>query len=228
MNESGEAILRCLRQVAAERARRAADPALASRVSAVKRYQHARFERTYADLLASPRYAHAARFFLADLYGPGDFTRRDSELARIVPGLVRIFPNELVLTVGSVANLHALSEELDSTMGSVCGDGEPLGHEAYAAAWRQVGRPADRERQIAFMLEVGHALDRYTRMPLLRQSLRFMRGPAQAAGLGTLHEFLVSGFETFRAMRGAEEFLGTVAARERSLAAMLFGGGTAA
>jgi len=228
MNERGEAILNCLRQVGAERARRAADPALAARVLAVKRYQHERFARTYRDLLASPRYQRAAHFFLEDLYGPGDFTRRDDQFARIVPGLVRLFADELVATVGSVARLHALSEQLDSAMGGVCGDADPLGHDAYAAAWRLVGRPADRERQIAFMLEVGQALDRYTRKPLLRQSLRLMAGPARAAGLGTLHEFLVSGFETFREMRGGEAFLATIALRERVLAAGLFGGGTAA
>ena len=228
MNERGEAILNCLRQVGDERARRAADPALAARVSAVKRYQHARFARSYQDLLASPRYQRATRFFLADLYGPGDFSRRDDQFARIVPALVRLFPDELVATVASVAGLHALSEQLDSAMGSACGHADPLDHEAYAAAWRGVGRPADRERQIDLTLEVGQALDRYTRKPLLRQSLRLMAGPARAAGLGALHEFLVSGFETFREMRGGEEFLATIALRERALAAKLFAGDTAA
>ena len=226
MNESGEAILRCLRDVAAERAHRAADPALAAQVAAVKSYQHSRFERTYADLLASERYTRAARFFLEDLYGPGDFTRRDDQFARIVPALVRLFPSELVGTVSSVAELHALSEGLDTATARAGGAALP-GEAAYANAWRAVGRPADRERQIALMVEVGRALDRYTRKALLRQSLRLMRGPAQAAGLGALHGFLVAGFETFRAMRGADEFLSTIARRERELAATLFGGGTA-
>jgi hypothetical protein len=85
-----------------------------------------------------------------------------------------------------------------------------------------------RERQIALMLAVGSALDRYTRNPLLRHSLRLMRGPAHAMGLGTLQEFLESGFDTFRDMRGAAFFLDTVATRERDLAARLFGGGDVA
>jgi hypothetical protein len=228
MNERGEAILNCLRQVGAERARRAADPALAARVSAVKRYQHERFARSYADLLSSPRYERAARFFLEDLYGPGDFTRRDDQFARVVPGMVRIFGRDLVATVGSVASLHALSEQLDSAMGEVCGGAAPLTHEAYASAWRQVARATDRARQIDLILEVGQALDRYTRKPLLRQSLHLMAGPARAAGLEDLHAFLASGFDTFREMRGADEFLATIATRERALAAALFGGGTAA
>jgi hypothetical protein len=90
-----------------------------------------------------------------------------------------------------------------------------------------VAGPPERERQIALMLLVGTALEGYTRNPLLRHSLRLMRGPAQAAGLGALQSFLERGFDTFRAMRGASEFLGVVSSRERTLAASLFGGASA-
>lgn len=226
MNAQADLILHSLQEVAAERARRQADPGLAARVREVKRYQHQRFQHSYADLLASARYARSAQFFLDDLYGPEDFTQRDEQFARVVPGLVRMFPRELVGTVTSLGELHALSEQFDTAMGAVI-DGATLGDAEYAAAWRTVARPADRERQIALMLAVGSALDRYTRNPLLRTSLRIMRGPAAAAGLGALQGFLERGFDTFREMRGASEFLDTVAARERELAARLFSGGTA-
>jgi hypothetical protein len=220
----GQFILDRLGEVAHERQRRAQDAALAGWVRAVKRFQHARFEQTYADLLAQPRYTAAARFFLEDLYGPTDFTRRDDEFLRIVPALVRLFPHDIVLTVRSLAELHALSEVLDTAMGVVLGRVE-FDAAAYRRAWCQVGRAADRERQIALMLQVGHALDRYTRNPLLRHSLRLMRAPAQAAGLGALQTFLESGFDTFKAMRGADTFLQTIAQRERALAAQLFAAG---
>lgn len=224
MNPQVEHILQFLRHVAAERVRRRADPALAERVREVKRFQHQRFQRTYADLLASTRYARAAQFFLDDLYGPEDFTRRDEQFARVVPGLVRMFPKEIVGTVMALGELHALSEQLDTAMGAVI-DGPSIGDEPYATAWRAVGRPADRERQIMLMLAVGSALDSYTRNPLLRTSLRLMRGPAAAAGLGALQGFLERGFDTFREMNGAREFLDTVTTRERELAARLFAGG---
>jgi hypothetical protein len=42
-----------------------------------------------------------------------------------------------------------------------------------------------------------------------------MRGPARSAGLAALQSFLESGFDTFRGMRGAGEFLSTIA-REAS------------
>ena len=224
MNPKGEQILSGLHAVAAERAQRVADPVLAAAVVAVKHFQHTRFRATYADLLAHPRYAKAAQFFLDDLYGPMDFTRRDDQFARIVPGLVRLFPADIVATVASLSELHSLSESMDTAMGRVLGTVPPDAIR-YGQAWRSVGRPEARERQIALMLAVGSALDRYTRNPLLRHSLRLMRGPAQAAGLGVLQAFLESGFDTFREMKGATSFLDTVATRERELAARLFNGG---
>jgi hypothetical protein len=225
MSPDGQAILKNLGIVAAERGRRSLSPELNARVVEVKRYQHARFEATYGDLLASPRYAKAARFFLEDLYGPRDFTLRDDQFARIVPGLVRLFPANIVGTVRQLSELHALSEELDSTMAAQF-TGPRLDDPSYALAWRATGRAADRERQIVLMGSVGAALDRYTRNPLLRHSLRLMRGPAKAAGLSALHEFLESGFDTFGAMRGAGDFLGTIESRERALAQRLFDGGS--
>ena len=227
VSPEGVNILTHLEAVAAERRLRQADGGLATCVAAVKQFQHARFSATYSDLLSHPRYGNATRFFLDDLYGPQDFTERDAQFARIVPGLVKVFPLEIVQTVAALAELHALSEQLDSAMGAAGSDGVEARWDAgaYGSAWRSVGRVADRERQIGLMLSVGSALDGFTRKPLLRHSLRLMRGPAAAAGLASLQRFLERGFDTFREMQGAQTFLETVAQRERGLAARLFAGG---
>ena len=74
-------------------------------------------------------------------------------------------------------------------------------------------------------LDVAASLDRLTRRPLIRNSLRLMRGPARAAGLGELQKFLEKGFDTFKAMNGAQEFMGLVEKRERALTFSLFGTG---
>ena len=227
MNKSGQLILQHLAAVRVERAARAADAQLGERVLHVKHYQQARFAHSYADLLSHPRYADAARFFLDDLYGPGDFSQRDAQFARIVPALVRLFPREVVNTVETLTALHALSEQLDNEMARHI-DAIPLTAAAYVAAWRRTGQPASRQRQIKLMLDVGRALDVYTRRPLLRHSLRAMRVPARAAGLSALQGFLESGFATFRAMGGAQEFLAQIAQRESAMAETLFGAASAA
>lgn len=216
-----EHILDCLQQVAEQRRLRKVTPGLEHDVEKLKMYQQQRFMRSYADLLADPRYANAARFFLEELYGPGDFTRRDAQFARVVPALTRLFPSEVVKTVGHLAQLHAISERLDTEM-AVHLRGVPPEAASYAQAWQATGLPALRQQQIDLTMAVGQALDGYTRKPMLRQALRMMRGPAAAAGLSELQQFLELGFDTFKAMKGAQQFLSTVRAREEALADALF------
>jgi hypothetical protein len=190
-------------------------------VQRLKNFQQRRFSHSYADLLASTRYGAAARFFLEDLYGPRDFSERDAQFARIVPALVRLFPRDIVGTVGELATLHALSERLDSQMAHAM-TGDEVDGDCYLAAWQTVGDAPARAAQVQHVLSIGRALDRYTRVPMLAASLRMMRKPATAAGLGSLQRFLETGFDTFKAMRGADEFLATIGKREQALMAALF------
>lgn len=221
MPADARSILDQLAVVEGERARRAADATLGAAVLQLKSYQRDRFAHTYADLLASARYAAAARFFLDELYGPRDFSDRDAQFARVVPAMVRLFPQEIVDTVDTLARLHALSETLDTRMAELL-QGRTIDAWAYTRAWQQSSEPPAREEQIVLTLAIGGALDRLTRKPLLRGSLHLMRGPARAAGLGALQQFLECGFDTFKAMGGAGDFLQCVGDRERALAAALF------
>jgi hypothetical protein len=221
MSNTTAAILDHLTTVDVERRHRSALPGLHEKVVALKAYQQRRFSHTYADILDTARYGPAARFFLDELYGPSDFTRRDAQFARVVPALVRLFPTEVVVAVATLAELHALSESLDSAMAAELAGGSVTAL-AYIEAWQRTGRPADRQGQISLTLRVAGELDRLTRKPLIRKSLRLMRAPARAAGLAELQRFLEAGFETFRAMGGGEEFMAIVGTRERALASCLF------
>ena len=214
-------ILQSLAAVDVERRKRVATPALASDVAALKAWQQKRFARTHASLLAHPRFGRAANFFLNELYGPQDFTQRDAQFSRIVPALVRLFPADTVATVESLAAVHALSERLDTAMAIHLG-GEAPSRASYVRAWQATGEPAARARQIELVMSVGTALDRHTRSFVLRASLKAMRGPARAAGMGALQTFLEGGFDAFGAMGGAKEFLATIHARETALIERLF------
>ncbi len=221
MKSTGGKIIISLQQVAHERTLRASEAGLGEAVIRVKAFQHDRFARTYADLITDARYRDVTNFFMDDIYGPGDFSQRDAQFARIVPALVRLFPSEIVQTIAQLAELHALSEQFDTAMGRRLGlltlDGQK-----YGEVWRAIGEPMLREKQIDLIVSIGSALDRYTRKAMLRHSLRVMRRPAHAAGLGSLQTFLERGFDTFRAMGGANDFLALISQRERALAAILF------
>lgn len=214
MRASATSILEHLEIVRVERERRSADAKLGAKVELVKRYQQARFVNTYADMLRDPQYEAACRFFLNDLYGPGDQSMRDAQFARIVPTLCRLFPADVVKTVDSLARLHAVSEELDSEMARHV-DAPSLTPTVYSQAWKETGRPEARRLQLDLLLAVGRALQLYTQRPVMRQALRSMRMPAKLAGLADLHRFLERGFDIFAGMALPGEFLGCITEREQ-------------
>jgi len=158
---------------------------------------------------------------LSELYGASDFAHRDGQFAKVVPALVRLFPSEIVGTVATLAELHAISESLDSAMGREMSNNRV--HPAdYVIAWEKVGRSPERSLQISLTIDVAGQLDRITRNPFFKGGLRLMRAPAAAAGLADLQRFLESGLDTFGAMNGSREFVATVQTREIELVSALF------
>lgn len=214
----------------------ASDPCLGARVKAVKAFQARRFAGTYADLLEGGSYQDAARFFLEELYSDKDYADRDTQFARIAGGLQTLFPRQVVATAVALAELHVLTEDLDHAMGLAWSAGDMTSAisdcSCYLAAWRAVGHRAERRRQLEVVQDIGRDLARLTQLPGLRLMLRMMRKPAHAAGLGSLQEFLESGFDTFAGMsgrpRGVEPFLSLVEERESALINLLFDGETVA
>jgi hypothetical protein len=231
--EAANIIRAAVQRVTKLRLSTADQPALARALAEVKQFQARRFAGTYFDLLQTDQYQGAARFFLDELYSTKDYSQRDAQFARIAVTLERIFPQSVVQTAVALAQLHCLSEELDLAMAQQWLENQEQGEVArYVRAWRLVASPAERQRQLTMVLEIGHELDRLVRAPGLRLMLRMMRQPAHIAGLGSLQGFLEAGFDTFANMarlgNGATWFLATVQTREAGLIERLFASETVA
>jgi hypothetical protein len=203
---------------------RAASPELAAALDQLALWQSRRLNVTYADLAREPRYARAIAFFQADLYGPGDFSRRDADLARVVPLMVRLLPEGVIATISGAMELSAVSHALDRALLEKLPPRAPLSVATYCEAYRSLANRGARERQIALIVAVGRALDRYVGKALIRSALAAMRQPARVAGLSALQDFLERGFGAFRQMGGADEFLATVETRESALMKAIFEG----
>jgi hypothetical protein len=228
MNASADQIHTALQKVADLRRARASDSVLTRASLDLRRFQADRFRATYADLLQSERYSAAAKFFLGELYGEKDYSQRDRQFDRIAGTIARIFPKPVISTAAALAEVHALTEGLDDRMARQWMLPSPLkqlesDHARYVRCWHEVGDQAARARQLDVVSELGHSLNRLTRMPGLRTMLRMMRRPAAAAGLESLQLFLEAGFDAFSHMRGADEFLMIIREREVSWMAALFG-----
>jgi hypothetical protein len=198
----------------------------------LRRWQAERLERSFGRFLADPARQPAARFFLTDVYGDHDFTRRNADIARVLPMMERLLPTALLGTIADGIELGALTHALDLRMAGALERLAPrrrrLDEALYARAYRAVGLPGLRAHQIGLVHRVGTDLAQALRMPGVAMLLRLSRGPAKAAGLGQLQGFLERGFEAFGRLDAAEAFLDEIDAGERALSARLFSGGDAA
>jgi len=211
-----------LERVIALRENFEAHPELAAPWKAVKQWQSQRLRRTYPDLFSQPRYRVAGEFFLKEIYGDKDFSQRDREALRVVPKLARMLPERAVETLLLAVELDEMSEQLDARVAGCIV--MPVTDASYAAAYVAAGTPVERRAQIDHVERIGRALEKLARLPLLSGMLHLMRGPAEAAGLSHLHYFLQHGFDAFKAMGPAGEFLQTISGREARLMQRLFAG----
>ncbi len=215
---AGSALVRELERVQRLNAERRHNPILAGALERLADWQARRLRMTYADLAADKRYTAAIQFFQNDLYGPGDFSRRDADLARVVPMMVKMVPDGVIVTMALSMELNALSQELDRVLLSRLPRAD--GHFSvaeYCKAYRRAGNFPLRKRQVELIGQIGGALDRYVQKPLVRTALAMMRQPARLAGLSALQDFLERGFAAFRGMGGAQAFLATVDERETQI-----------
>ncbi len=217
-----------LAHVARLQGERDANPILAGALQRLAAWQSRRLRVTYEDLAAQERYADAIAFFQTDLYGSADFARRDADLARVVPVMVRMLPDTVIATIAKAVELHALSQTLDRSLLARLprADGQ-FSVSEYSRAYRRTGKRPERERQIRLIGEIGTRLAAFVQKPLIRAALGLMRQPARLAGFAVLHDFLERGFAAFARMGDATEFLSTIDTRERALMEAMLAGDTA-
>ena len=204
-----------------ERTSAASSAASAGDRLAIRQWQQERLATTHAALLKSPKYGPATTFFLTELYSTADLTQRDADIERVIKILVKFLPDKALRTLAAALEMDALSERMDGLMAaqlrSTQTSNEPLviTPESYGTAYRAMGQFDLRLRQIELTQDIGLALDKLSRLPLLRGLLRMMSGPAQIGGVGGLHAFLERGYAAFAHMGDAKAFINAIVNQER-------------
>lgn len=197
------------------------DPALMSRLRALRSWQAQRLAFTYQDLHRDPGYRPALEFFLTDLYGSEEYTARDQEFARAWPLLRRLMPASVLEMLASVLQLHALTLELDTTMAGILPTAE-LTSVSYLTAYRAIGTAPRRAEQLDLIIGIGEALARLVQRPWVSLALLAAHSPAHAAGFGGLQSFLERGYEAFGSLSHPRVLLQAIRERETRLMAALF------
>ena len=194
----------------------------------VRRWQAERLETSFDRFLRDPARRPAAQFFLSDVYNDHDFSRRDADVARVLPMMQRLLPGTLLATVADALELGLLTHAFDLRMARVLQQTAPrrrkLDAALYAQAYRAAGLPRLRGHQIELISHVGLGLGHALRMPGLSLLLKLARGPAKAAGLAELQGLLERGFAAFGQLGDVRGFIAEIEQDERGVALRLFNG----
>jgi hypothetical protein len=194
----------------------------------LRSWQTQRLENSFEHFLYDPQRRAAALFFLTDVYGDRDFSRRDANVAKVLPMMQRLLPAAVLGTVADGIELGAVTHALDLRMAEelqrIAPTRKRLDKELYAKAYRGVGHARLREHQIDLIAGVGVGLAKAVRTPGVAMLLRLSRGPAKASGLGELQGFLERGFAAFAALGDGKAFVADIESSERKAAQRLFSG----
>ncbi|MET0327843.1 MAG: hypothetical protein ABW163_03630 [Luteimonas sp.] len=206
-----------------------ADPRIVSHwLAELRRWQSARLRSSFMRFLDDPGRAPAAGFFLDDVYGDRDFSRRDADIVRVMPTMRRLLPAALLETVSDAIELVALSQALDLRMVEALQALAPrrrrLDDALYARAYARVGRAGLRRRQVRLVARVGRGFAAALKMRGVAALMAFSRGPARLAGLTQLQGFLERGHAAFAALPDAEAFVAEIERDELEVSRRLFAG----
>lgn len=193
----------------------------------IRVFQNRRLEKTYEDLLENETTAIAARFFLDYLYGVDNLTQRDQQAQRVLPKAEQYLPSSAVSVLTSVLKMDLLAEQMDSMLASELLRSQPQGEVvltpvAYFEAFRAVGQPDIRLQQVQLVPEVGFALVKLLRFPMLSGLLSMTRAAAHKANLEDFHEFLYSGVKSFKTLKKPADFFQVIQNREEKLLSLIF------
>lgn len=185
----------------------------------VAEWQAERLKRTHQDLYQHPGYHTGLEFLLTDLYAPANMTRRDDNIDRVFPKMVKWLPNSLLDTFAGLMELNLVTQQLDLELTEQLAQqrvlGDAMTNGQYCAAFRASQSLAQRRRQIELVAEVGQQLDHYVRNRTLGWLLSMTRGPAEMADLSDLHSFLHRGYTAFRKMEDVDALIERLVSREQ-------------
>ena len=182
-------------------------------------WQAERLKNTHLDLYRHPGYHTGLEFLLTDLYAPAGMTRRDDNIDRVFPKMVKWLPDHLLATFAGLVELNLITQSLDLELAEILAQqgfsATGLDDERYCEAYRTGNQLTIRKRQLALVAETGQELDRYVRNRSLGWLLSMTRGPAEMADLGDLHSFLHRGYCAFRKMNRVDLLIDRLLSREQ-------------
>lgn len=219
-NEILDKVVKNLRVAKDLRLKAKASPQLYKAKIALKQFQVNRLKETHKDLLTNYETKDAALFFLNEIYAFKDLSKRDNDLEKLLPTMGKVFPESTLEVIANAMVLDALTEELETKMALSLS--ENFTEEEYFNVYKKETSYEKRLEQLQLVQNLGNCLCSLIRIPLISTTLKMMRIPAKIANLDEMHNFLETGFQTFKNTRNPENFIRTLITREKSILDTIF------
>lgn len=186
----------------------------------LKKFQVNRLKNTHKDLLENEETKNAALFFLNEIYSFKDLSKRDSDLENLLPTMGKIFTEKTLEVIANAMVLDALTEKLETQMTQRLG--EIFTTEEYNKAYKEETTYNERIEQLNLVNDLGNSLCMLVKIRFIATTLAMMEVPAKMANLSEIHQFLNSGFQTFKNTKNPENFINTLVIREKEILKNLF------
>lgn len=194
---------------------------LLSSTFTVANWQAERLKSTHQDLYQHPGYHAGLEFLLTDLYAPASMTRRDDNIDRVFPKMVKWLPDHLLETLAGLVELNLITQQLDLELVELLDQRDIpatlIAAEHYCEVYRASQMLEQRRKQVVLVADVGQQLDRYVRNRTLGWLLSMSRTPAEMADLSDLHNFLHRGYSAFRKMDNVDLLINRLVTREQQV-----------
>lgn len=183
---------------------------------ALQIFQSNRLRRDYNDLAAIPQYEQVGEFFFTEMYGPRDFSDRNSG-ARKIQHFLHILPGVRLKDIEEVLDLLDITVRLDDDLAQLMLE-RNTGVDFDEATYEQIYRLADnydeRFRQLELIRKSLYNVFHLSRSQLLGMALHRSRLVARLAGIEAVHTFLMKGYDAVHRVTDIEPFAHTVYGRE--------------
>ena len=183
---------------------------------ALQIFQSNRLRRDYRDLSEIPEYNLLGEFFFNEMYGPRDFSARDSG-ARRLNTFLHLVPGVHLDDVMQVLKLLDLTNTLDQRMAMLLMDrqaGLGFTEDIYDECYRELNNYDERLEQLHLIDGSIRNVFRLSRYAVIGTALSSVRMVAKVSGLDAIYQFLVKGYYALRGVRDIEPFATAIQSRE--------------
>lgn len=197
---------------------------LRDEINNLRHWQCKRLLASYSELYQKKKYRPAMDFFTDELYGPNDFSKRDSDIKKVLPLMESVLSKETLATFEIALQLNTLSYQLDIDLVKRLKGEQVITSKLYASAYRDCDNQPLRQQQIAHIELLAYKLAGFASRASVMMMLKLARKPAKMAGLGELQVILERGARAFRQIGKIDHFIQPILSGEKEIMEKLFSG----